>query len=100
MADRGRRRRHGASAGKDGHAVELAAHLGADRVDHALGLAAMAGRFADGDLAAICDHLASEGPPTDVVIADEDHSVQPGTSGWAAFGGEDSGNTGGSQAQR
>jgi transposase len=70
---------------KMAHAVELAAHLGPDRVDHALGLAAMAGRFADDDLALICDHLQTEGAATDVVIADETHSVQPGTAGWAAF---------------
>ncbi|MBM0236952.1 hypothetical protein JNW88_06990 [Micromonospora sp. ATA32] len=44
---------------KMAHAVELAAVLGAQRVDEALGLAAIAGRFADGDLASICDHLAA-----------------------------------------
>ena len=68
------------------HAVELAAVLGARRVDEALGLAAIAGRFADADLASICDHLAGPGAVTDVVIADEAHSVQPGTSGWGRFG--------------
>jgi Mu transposase, C-terminal domain len=67
-------------------AVELAAVLGARRVDEALGLAAIAGRFADADLASICDHLAAAGAATDVVIADETHSVQPGTSGWEGFG--------------
>jgi transposase len=71
---------------KMAHAVELAAVLGAQRVDDALGLAAIAGRFADGDLASICDHLATAGAVTDVVIADENHSVQPGTSGWEGFG--------------
>src|SRR5881397_312731 len=63
-------------------AVELAAVVGAGRVDEALGLAAIAGRFADGDLASICDHLAGAGAATGVVIVDENHSVQPGTSGW------------------
>jgi transposase len=72
---------------KMAHAVELAAHLGSARVDHALGLAAMAGRFADDDLAGICDHLAREGQASDVVVADENHSAQPGTGGWAALGG-------------
>jgi hypothetical protein len=43
---------------KMARAVELAAVVGADRVDAALGLAAIAGRFADGDLASIIDHLA------------------------------------------
>jgi hypothetical protein len=71
---------------KMAQAVELAALLGADTVDHALGLAAIAGRFGDGDLASICDHLATAGAPDDVVVADENHSVQPGTHGWAAFG--------------
>lgn len=67
-------------------AVELATVLGAQRVDEALGLAAIAGRFADSDLASICDHLAGAGKATDVVVADETHSVQPGTSGWEGFG--------------
>ena len=67
-------------------AVELAAVLGPHRVEEALGLAAIAGRFADADLASICDHLAGAGKATDVVIADEAHSVQPGTSGWEGFG--------------
>jgi hypothetical protein len=44
-----------------GRAVELAALVGADTVDHALGLAAIAGRFADTDLASILDHLAAAG---------------------------------------
>ena len=43
---------------KMARAVELAAIVGAARVDEALALAAAAGRFADGDLASICDHLA------------------------------------------
>ena len=48
---------------KMARAVELAAVVGADRVDAALGLAAIAGRFADGDLASIIDHLAAERGP-------------------------------------
>jgi transposase len=68
------------------HAVQLAALLGAQRVDQALGLAAIAGRFAEDDLASICDHLAGAGQPTDVVVADETHSVQPGTGGWQRLG--------------
>ena len=42
-------------------AVELASLVGAARVDQALGLAAIAGRFADDDLPAILDHLAVHG---------------------------------------
>jgi transposase len=71
---------------KMNRAVELAAVLGAGQVEEALGLAAIAGRFADDDLASICDHLAGAGAVTDVVRPDEAHSVQPGTSGWERFG--------------
>lgn len=67
-------------------AVELAAALGAEQVEEALGLAAIAGRFNDGDLISILDHLATAGAPTDVVVADENHSVQPGTGAWERFG--------------
>jgi transposase len=71
---------------KMARAVQLAAILDAGRVDEALGLAAIAGRFAEDDLASILDHLTSSGPPSDVVVADEAHSAQPGTSGWKVFG--------------
>jgi len=73
---------------KMARAVELAAVVGAGQADAALGLAAIAGRFADGDLASIIDHLAAERTPGEVVIADEAHSAQPGTSGWARLGTE------------
>jgi transposase len=73
---------------KMARAVELAAVVGTDKVDAALGLAAIAGRFAGSDLASIIDHLAAEREAGDVVIADEAHSAQPGTSGWARFGTE------------
>jgi hypothetical protein len=72
-------------------AVELAAVVGAGQVDAALGLAAIAGRFADGDLASIIDHLAAEREIGEVVIADEAHSAQPGTSGWARLGTREAG---------
>jgi hypothetical protein len=71
---------------KMARAVELAAVVGADIVDDALGLAAMAGRFGDEDLVCIVDHRTGAGAPTDVVRADENHSVQPGTAGWGRFG--------------
>ena len=70
---------------KMARAVELAAVVGAERTDAALGLAAIAGRFGDGDLVSIIDHLAAERAPGELVIADEAHSVQPGTAGWASF---------------
>jgi hypothetical protein len=71
---------------KMARAVELAAIVGAQRVDQALGLAAIAGRFDDHDLASILDHLALSGAPGDVVVADEQHSVQPGTGSWRRLG--------------
>ncbi|MGI8308203.1 IS21 family transposase [Saccharopolyspora hattusasensis] len=71
---------------KMARAVELAALLGTDRVDEALGLAAIAGRFAEDDLASICDHITARGPAETVIRADENHSVQPGTRGWEVFG--------------
>jgi hypothetical protein len=71
---------------KMARAVELAAVVGETRVDAALGLAAIAGRFADGDLASIIDHLGAEGAAGEVVTADEAHSAQPGTSAWSRLG--------------
>jgi transposase len=71
---------------KMARAVELAALVGVDTVDDALGLAAMAGRFDDGDLASILDHLATGRDSLEVVRADEGHSAQPGTSAWKDLG--------------
>jgi transposase len=71
---------------KMAQAVELAAALGAERVDQALGLAAVAGRFDEHDLPSICDHLATSAPTADLVLAPEAHSVQPGTAGWGRLG--------------
>jgi hypothetical protein len=71
---------------KMARAVEFASILGAQRVEQALGLAAVAGRFGDTDLASILDHLATGGADLDLVRADETHSAQPGTSGWEVFG--------------
>lgn len=71
---------------KMGHALELAALLGSDVIDTALDMAAEAGRFSDGDLASIADHVAALGTLGEVTRADEAHSVQPGTGGWDAYG--------------
>jgi hypothetical protein len=71
---------------KMARAAELAAVVGADKVDAALGLAAIAGRFADGDLPSIIDHLATQREIGEVVIANEAHFAQPGTAGWARLG--------------
>ncbi len=67
-------------------ALELAALVGAEPVDAALGVAAAAGRFAEGDLLAIVHHRANGASVASLVVADEDHSAQPGTSSWASFG--------------
>lgn len=66
-------------------AVQLAALVGTERVDAALGVAAAAGRFAEADLASILDHLAAGTTSVDLVIADETATTQPGTNGWAGF---------------
>lgn len=66
-------------------AVALAALLGREGVDAALGVAAAAGRFGEGDLAAIVDHRAVGATSADLVVADEAHSAQPGTTAWANF---------------
>ena len=71
---------------KMARAVELASVVGAATVDQALGLAAITGRFADDDLPAILDHLAVGCSGRRAVLADEAHSAQPGTGGWAALG--------------
>jgi hypothetical protein len=64
-------------------AVELAAMLGAEQVDAALMLAASAGRFDDGGIASITDHLAFGRPQLELVRPGEEHSAQqapaPGT---------------------
>lgn len=71
---------------KMARAVELAAIIGAGRVDEALALAASVGRFADGDLASICDHLAAHDATADEAVSDETFSIQPGTAVWAGLG--------------
>lgn len=63
-------------------AVDLARLHGTERVDWALGQAAIYGRFAEDDLASI---LASP-PPGDARSADDGHSLQGGTRVWEGFG--------------
>ncbi|WP_323182011.1 MULTISPECIES: IS21 family transposase [unclassified Streptomyces] len=67
-------------------AVELAALVSVGEVDLALGLAATAGRFEEDALMSIVQHRRHGTRPADLVVADETHSVQPGTSAWADFG--------------
>jgi transposase len=73
---------------KMAEAVELAALAGTAAVDAALGTAALAGRFGDGDLLSIagCQAAVPAGGP--VTVPDEEHSAQPGTAAWAGFGAE------------
>ena len=63
-------------------AVELAQVVGIEQIDAALMLAATAGRFDDGALVSITDHLSAGRPQLELVRADERHSAQPGTSAW------------------
>ena len=67
-------------------AVELAALVGVEPVEVALGVAAVAGRFAEGDLLAIVDYQAAGSSAAALFVPDEDHSAQPGTSAWAVLG--------------
>ena len=70
---------------KMAQAVSLARILGPAPVEQALGQAAASGRFAEGDLKSIVEHLAtaSVGDPA---RASEDHSLQVGTAAWGALG--------------
>lgn len=67
-------------------ATELAMLVGADQVERALGLAAEAGRFADGDLESIVDHLRLMGDRSQVRLERSDDTLQPGTSAWELVG--------------
>lgn len=66
-------------------AVATGKLLGAGPVDWALGHAAVNGRFAEADLAAILAHHARSrsGP---MLQAGESRSLTQGTAGWAALG--------------
>jgi len=67
-------------------AVELAALVGATPVDRALGMAALAGRFDDSDVASIVEHLGRHDAVEDLVYADDVYSAQTGTAAWEDFG--------------
>ncbi len=67
-------------------ATELAALVGADRVERALALAAEAGRFADGDLESIVDHLRLMGDRSSERLGAGDDTLQPGTGAWELVG--------------
>ena len=66
-------------------AVSLARIMGPAPVDEALGQAAVSGRFAEGDLASIVEHLATASAGQRA-RAGEDCSLQVGTAAWGALG--------------
>jgi transposase len=67
-----------------GEALTLRRVVDAGVLDEALGLAALAGRFEEGDLASI---ISSRREPLRRIS--EDHSLQPGTAPWARLGEDD-----------
>ncbi|MEO3876768.1 IS21 family transposase [Nonomuraea sp. B12E4] len=74
-------------ASKMAEAVALAKLRGTAAIDRALGTAATASRFAEGDLRSILDHQTfHDSGTTNLTRAGEDHSLQPGTGGWSGFG--------------
>jgi len=73
---------------KMAQAVQLAVLHGAAGMDRALGQAAAAGRFADGDLAAILAHQASAADG-EQSRAGEQSSLAQGTGGWARHSGQE-----------
>ena len=68
-------------------ALELAALVGTGPVEAALGVAAAAGRFAESDMLAIVQHRANRASIASLVVADKEHSAQPGTSSVASMPG-------------
>lgn len=70
---------------KMAQAVQLAGLFGTGEVDAALGHAAVHGRFAETDLAAIIDHRATR-PAAGTRQAGEQASLTQGTTAWAALG--------------
>ncbi len=66
---------------KMSEAVRLSALHNPGPVDEALGIAALAGRFASGDLISILNARGQQ-----AFRADTDATLQPGTSSWEGFG--------------
>ena len=62
-------------------AVALCSIYGTEAVDQALGVAAVAGRFAERDLLSILGHTS-----TPAAARTETHSLQPGTAAWGQVG--------------
>jgi len=70
---------------KMAQAVDLSRLHGTQALDRALGAAAVAERFADGDLVAILVHLATASPGALIQTTDT-ASLQAGTGAWRGFG--------------
>ena len=83
----------GASRRRMAEAVTLGPLHGADVVDRALGMAAMAGRFAEGDLESIIVHAS--GATRCQRFRQPEHSLAAGTAMWSALGANDGGGRGG-----
>jgi hypothetical protein len=77
---------------KMARAVEMAALVGKDTVDHALRAGAAAGRFGDRDLEDILAYRTTQAPRVTLMRGAgegtfcEEHSTQPGTAGWVGAG--------------
>lgn len=75
---------------KMAEASDLAKLHGSERVERALRAAAAAGRFGEGDLAAILAHQGSQEADATVIPfpakAHEQHTLQRSTSAWEGFG--------------
>jgi len=71
---------------KMAEATELAALVGSGAVDAGLSTAALAGRFSEGDLASIVEHLERNGAASELVGIDESFSAQLGTAAWNELG--------------
>ena len=67
-------------------AVDLAKLHGNSEVDHALAVCADAGRFGDGDLAAILSHQAAGTVIPFPARASEEQTLQRSTAAWEGFG--------------
>jgi hypothetical protein len=71
---------------KIAEAVDLAKLHGNYDVDRALNTCAQAGRFADGDLAAVLAHQQASGELVLFPLGDEQRSLQRSTRSWEGFG--------------
>lgn len=68
-------------------AVTLASLHGADAIDQALGIAAIAGRFGEGDLESIIVHASGE--TGGAAVPPAEYSLAAGTAGWSGVGGSE-----------